>query len=439
MALDSAHPQATTTITLARAAELVGRLIDDETREPIAGAKVYLLVRRWSRGNMTLERGLSVPVTTGADGNFRFTALPPSADYLVSPHGIPTPADLLVPGFTAEDVARTDESFAATYWPGGDSNAANTTAVSTGSTGYANVGNVHARKIQQYRARVALGACDGSVRVTRLDLPSRTALPLGVFPCGTQILLRGLDRGAHTLYASPDPGNGRGIPGALVWGRVTFAILDKTAEVRLPLQPGTIVEGRVVIPEGVRNPTVAPGISVIPQETAALSPPLKESFLQWNEDQRGFRIAISPFSSQLDITPFAGEHYVREIRWNGAPLPGGYISTAGLGRSLEVVLDDKFATLNVTVTDGSRAVPNATVIAIGSPTTIQIPTSAGPDGRATNSRLAPGQYRVIAIPQGQQAVLDPPGVFQRILTAAPRVTLTPGGTQSIEVRISHPR
>ena len=51
---------------------------------------------------------------------------------------------------------------------------------------------------------MTLGACDGSVRVTRLDLPSRTALPLGVFPCGTQILLRGLDRGAHTLYASPE-------------------------------------------------------------------------------------------------------------------------------------------------------------------------------------------------------------------------------------------
>ncbi len=163
-----------------------------------------------------------------------------------------------------------------------------------------------------------------------------------------------------------------------------------------------------------------------------------EAFLQWNEDQRGFRIAISPFASQLEVTPFAGEHYVREYRWNGAPLPGGAIPAGSSARSLEIVLDDKFSTLNVTVTDGSRPV-SSDVFAIGSPTSTQISAGTGADGRATFTRLAPGTYRLIAIPKGQQALLDPAGVFDRLLATAPRVTLTPGGTQSIEVRLSDPR
>ena len=438
MSLDSAHPQANTTITLARAAEIVGRLVDDETREPIPNAKVYLIVRSWSRGNMMLTRGPTPSVSTDAEGNFRFPGLPPSVDYLVSPHGLPSAAETLIPTFTAEDVDRTDDSYATTFWPGGSPDAMTAAPIGT-SSGYANIGNVYARKIRQYRARVTLGACDGSARVTWMDLPTRSAVPLGVFPCGSQILLKGFDRGGHTLYASPDPGAGRGIPAALVWGSAVFAVIDKTAEVRLPLLPGSIVEGRIVIPEEVRKPTVAPGIGIRPRDLSVATPTPLEAFVQWNEDQLGFRLAVSPLASQLEVVPFGGEHYVGEIRWNGAPLPGGYISAGSPARGLEIVFDNKFASLNVTVTDGSRTVPNAMVFAIGYPTTIQIPANAGADGHAAVPRLAPGDYRLIAIPQGQQASLDPPGVFQRLLSTAPRVTLSPGGTQSIEVHVSDPR
>ena len=164
LSLDSAQPRATVTLTLAHAAEIVGRMLDDETRQPIAGARVYAMIRRWSRGRMVLERVVrNGSVTTDAEGNFRFTGLQPAMDYIVSPQGLPSPADLLIPNYSAEDVERTDELYAATYWPGGSTDPAMVPDPATASTGFVNIGTIYARKVRQYRAHVTLGACDGKI------------------------------------------------------------------------------------------------------------------------------------------------------------------------------------------------------------------------------------------------------------------------------------
>jgi len=127
--VDSEHPRAEIPIHLVRPGELTGRVIDADTREPIQGLKVQA-VRRLANGQAGSPLLVStpdgkLPVTrdeasgraeTDKEGVFRVRHLGP-ADYVVSTSPVERAASLTE--YAAEDLKSFDESYGASYWPGG--------------------------------------------------------------------------------------------------------------------------------------------------------------------------------------------------------------------------------------------------------------------------------------------------------------------------------
>ncbi len=53
------------------------------------------------------------------------------------------------------------------------------------------------------------------------------------------------------------------------------------------------------------------------------------------------------------------------------------------------------------------------------------------------TRLAPGDYRIVAF--SAAANIHEPGVIERALSSAQRITVNPGGTQTISIRVTDGR
>lgn len=434
VSLTSDQRSANVTLRLVRPGEITGRIVDDQTREPIPNGRVFLLQRQWKRGRLTLEAGPTPSdVKADANGIFRFSDLYPGAEYILSPRGLPNSSELLVPDFTKEDAAKTDEGYEISYWPGGTREAAAVLTAPLQPGASINVGNIYVRKIKQYRARVTIGACDGSVRVLLNDSRTPRTTPLGVFPCGSQILLRGLDaKSGYMLYATPNPSNASGIPNTLYWGQRSLPIIDRNDDVVLPLRPGSIAEGSLVFPKGA-SPQAVPQIQFV--STLGPDELPSEPFLQWEPDQLHFKLAIPSESRRLDIRPFGGLYYVKEIRVNGVPDSSTYLSTPKSVQRIEIVFDDQFAALNVTVMDSSRPVPGARIMVLQGPDLLPSATT-GASGQTTIAHLQPGAYRFLAIPADQLGLLDQPRALDRVLASGTSVTFKPGETRQIEMRVT---
>jgi hypothetical protein len=60
------------------------------------------------------------------------------------------------------------------------------------------------------------------------------------------------------------------------------------------------------------------------------------------------------------------------------------------------------------------------------------------DGRFQFSGLAPREYRVLAVAPEMIEKLDEPRVLSRLLGSAERVELTPGGSQTLTLKVTNP-
>jgi hypothetical protein len=82
------------------------------------------------------------------------------------------------------------------------------------------------------------------------------------------------------------------------------------------------------------------------------------------------------------------------------------------------------------------SVSNASIVAVPEGTQdIQHITTSRPDGGFSLTQLPSGDYRVFAIESAQRSQLNLPGVLERILSGAKKVTVA-SGTQTIEIRLS---
>jgi hypothetical protein len=151
----------------------------------------------------------------------------------------------------------------------------------------------------------------------------------------------------------------------------------------------------------------------------------------------------SPRTQTLNVSDPA-DTYVKEIRYNGTPLRGTTlpINPGSAAHQLEIIVDNKWGSLAATVTDGSRGVAAGVLITKegarveelrDTPTSVR---SASANGTLASMRLAPGDYRVIAFaPEAAQRIHEP-DVLRRALAAAQRVTVSPGGSQTVALRVS---
>ncbi|MEP6960507.1 MAG: carboxypeptidase-like regulatory domain-containing protein [Acidobacteriota bacterium] len=447
--LSSSNPQATVNIQLARGGEVGGRVLDPDTRAPIAGVEVFLFTRSWNYGRVQMARSMSGPpasirpVITDRDGRFLFSQQRPG-EYLAGARAPVPAAQRVIRNFSKTDIDVVDEVYAETYWPG-EASAETASPLPLTYGGYADVGTIFLRKTKQYRALVSLDASCAPGELVKLSILKANASPvdLDTYPCGSQVLLRGFDPGAYAIYAvSRYQGNRPDMENA-VWGSAPFAIADKNASVAVLLQHGIVIQGEVKLSEGARALLSDPVVSTRPTDVLAGAQPDRETFVRWGNDHE-FVLATSLHAQSLSVQTLSmagSSAYVKEVRFNGAPLRELILLPTSTPGKLEIIVDDKRSSVAGTVTDGSRSIAGAYVLAVRENT----PPEANPfmlstaTGGFNSGSLTPGDYRIFAVAAEQRDRIHEPGVLDRVLSSAQKFTLAPGASQVLTVRISDAR
>lgn len=445
LTIEAARPQAVVNISLMRVGEVNGRVLDESTREPVAGVGVSLFIKQWRYGQLSPSSLARDPAITDGDGRFRVTELRPG-EYIASARPAAFATVRVVKDFSKTDVDKIDEAYPATYWPGG-SEAALAFGATLTSGGYADIGNIFVRKVPQYRIRAAVqGNCaEGDlINLSLLQRNGGSATSLGTFACSSELLLRGFDPGSYVLYASSERRNGD--LATSVSGVAPIEVVDKNLSVTIPLQRDVLIDGQVTIVDGANTSRVVTRISARPFDLMPGARLEGETAIRWAPDQRHFQLAVSPRTQNLIVSDPIGS-YVKEIRYNGTPLRSSTlpINPGATAHKLEIVMDDKWGSLAATVTDGSRGVP-AAVLIVKDTTRVQdlgaLPTifrTIGQDGAMPATQLAPGDYRLIAVAAAQSQRIHEGGMLERLLSAAQRVTVSPGGAQTVTIRVSEAR
>ena len=137
-----------------------------------------------------------------------------------------------------------------------------------------------------------------------------------------------------------------------------------------------------------------------------------------------------------------GKYYIKEIRYNGVVMTDGLVRlTQGApAQNLEIVLDDKVATITGSVRDADKAANSPFMVVVKWPYTEgDLPVSGerllgDKDGRFRISGLAPGEYRVLGLAR--------PVPFTQIsiqlLSRGETVTLERGGLKDLSLKLIDP-
>lgn len=146
----------------------------------------------------------------------------------------------------------------------------------------------------------------------------------------------------------------------------------------------------------------------------------------------------------MTVSGLGAGYYVKEVRYNGIALNDNIFITDGASPSqaLEIVIDDKPATLTGAVTEGDKPVGKPYVLLVRWPATpenifLATKRTAGDDnGQFRFTGLAPGQYRALAVAQEVVPQLDEPGVLFRMLSDADTIDVDRGATKNLTLKLT---
>ena len=198
-------------------------------------------------------------------------------------------------------------------------------------------------------------------------------------PC-TDLLAGGFRPGSYRFIATTQHG-------AAV---APFTITDRNATVTLSLVPNGDVVGRVVMASGDPPPPRQPAMQSL-GAGARILPDAKGNFTI-----TGVQCIAAPLPAQMDE-----RYYIKELRVNGVPAPHDQIPLCA-GSRLEIVLDDKMATLAISVKKRrqGRERSNNLPGAMAGILVDRIPEpKPAKSGAVQITQLPPGDYRVLAVRQ----------------------------------------
>lgn len=434
--VDADHPVGQVRLEMVRLAEMTGRVVDAETREPLKGVPVRALQqsvnldgsRGWSGAPM-LPAGrmptspeeartlLADNLNTDAGGVFRLGGLRPGAYVAAVIDQRPNESQI---AYSPDQAKAIDTEYERVYWPGGlPPDVAVPQEIVSG--GLFNVGEIRLKKVPMYRVHVKIpqGECPAGESV-RVSVLQRNVAPraLGVFPCGSDALLRGFVPGSYTLYAVSDWQGERDNVDAAVWATTTVSIEKENGEAMLEPRRGVVLKGRIIAGEGVSEVPKRIPLAVRPVETIEGSRPPVEEFVEWSENG-DFRLAVGTGPQTLFVgARVVKDSYVSKVFYNGSAVQGLTIDVKpGERQDLEVVIENKFASLEGTV-EGAGIV---TLWQKDDASPTYVPVANG----SFQIKVPPGEYRIEATENGRRPSLQ----------GSKTITLKPGETERVALQV----
>jgi hypothetical protein len=435
--VDKDHLQHTVRFALSRNGEITGRVVDDETGMPIPNFHVQVMGVHYSRGEAIMG-GSEVP-PTDTDGRFVAKDREPG-NYVAQVVPQTLSKERLMTQFTDRDLQTVDTDYANAYWPGGQGlDAASLVQLQPG--GSAGVGTIRVKKTSFYRVRLSIPS-DGCAPEEKLLLDAQMlqfrASAGGQVPCGGDFVLRNLQPGSYVLYLF-DVGKAEHRKRVVM----PFEVVDRNFDIKVSLTTGPDISGRITIADGAQGPVPAT-VKLVMQTQGQVE--FTDERQPVTPDADGnFRFSEVPLARErLMVSGLGAGYYVKEARYNGIALTDGILVTDGTSpsQSLEIVLDDKPATVSGTVTVGDKPVGKPYVVLVrwsATPENIFLATkrTTGDDsGQFRFAGLAPGEYRVLSVPQQIVPRLDEPGVLFRMLSVADTVNVDRDATQNVPLKLT---
>src|SRR5205807_2469612 len=115
LTLDADHPNRDIALHLTRSGALTGRVVDEETRKPVAHVKLAAMQADYQGGLRRFLPG-GTPVETDADGRFTIGNLT-AADYAVAVRPQSQSDGRIVTHFEPADFELIERDFERTWWP----------------------------------------------------------------------------------------------------------------------------------------------------------------------------------------------------------------------------------------------------------------------------------------------------------------------------------
>ncbi|MEP7352883.1 MAG: carboxypeptidase-like regulatory domain-containing protein [Acidobacteriota bacterium] len=420
---------------ITRLGSLTGRVLDEDNN-PLAGLKLDL--RGSATGYLSIYQA-----TTDPKGDFTVPELTPNK-YLVriAPQ---SGGPALVPTFTQADLKIIDQDMDTAYWPGGPGVSPTPIVVQPG--GVTDVGTIRASKVAYYRAHVQVRAdrCEDkeewTVTAFPTDIPNLGAtseiVPRFLVRCEdakkSGFLIRNLRPGSYRFTIT---GGTRDVVNS--WALEQVEIKRENVEVSMAMTASSDVVGRVVAAEGA----MLPDLKTLMIGAGSVSVPV---------DAKGqFKITV-PWQQELIrvfFTAAAGSNlYVQQVRQNGQPAVDGVLKLAGAPTQVEIVIDDKGGTVAGTILDGDKPTDKAQVVMVKWPLAPAM-SNGGVAGRYQPifngerpgetfqiTGLAPGEYRIMALPREGLSNISEPGILERAAAKGQKVVVDRGGAQNISVKM----
>ncbi len=439
LTLTADKPVAEARLYLVHPGEITGRVVDEETREPIPNLRL--------RAVRATVQGAFFPynpaVTTNGDGQFAATSLEPG-EYAVEILPQTAPEKRVLTQFTARDAEAAERDYERTYWPGGHGvDTVLPVTLTSGAT--VDVGVLRVRKVPYYRVHVrAQGPnCeDGDtmyVSETVRTGQGSQMQALASVPCGRELLVTGFAPGTYRLIFS--------IRGRTLETRgspaVVFSIVDENIEVTAALRPGVTVDGVFLASEGAKLPDLTK--TKIYLSASDVVGPMGSSLPVSPATDGKFRIeGVSLANQTVFITGIGAGNYVKEIRYNGAKVVADVVTldSGDLTRTLTIVIDDKPGAIMGAVMSGDKPVSQPYVIARKWPppdgprlSRWGSASARGDDaGRFRISGLAPGEYRLVALRSLDSSTSN--AALERALSAAKKIEVGPNGLQNVTLDLT---
>jgi hypothetical protein len=374
-------------IELARPGTFTGRVVDRETRKPLAGFAVLALAR-----TRRVAFDVEIPIdraSTNADGRFRMAGLPPGP-YRIRIDAPPGERSEIIPGRVNLDEEQPSTGYCELWWPAMDRR--DQAAIQTLGTGQEmDLGEIPVDRCKAHTVAVrvlASGCAPGVPMDVTFERVNGERRASAVLACGESFFLRGVVEGEYNLYATVKPG----LRNRRLLGQARLTVADRL-QTDLVVSPGLKVCGRINR-EG-REARI--DIRGTPDRQPDKLPAQVDAEGAFCDD------AVPPGLLRLRVLGLPKGTYLRDIEYNGGRVsPFWTPFPAAPHHTLILTVASGLARLEGTVTDGKKGQPDVRLFLT--------PWPVGPDefrqqcrsaltsasGTYAFEDVAPGEYRLVA-------------------------------------------